>query len=112
MKFPHHDNEIAQSEAYYECDCWVNHFWHTAPLNIDELKMSKSLKNFITIKEMLRDNSPRQIRMLFLIHRWDTLMNYMPGKSFNEAIVKEKQFDGFFKNVQSNLRLCNIKDTV
>jgi len=57
LKFPHHDNEIAQSEAYYDCDNWVNHFWHTAPLNIDKLKMSKSLKNFITIKEMLKENS-------------------------------------------------------
>lgn len=50
LKFPHHDNEIAQSEAYYGCDCWINYFWHTGPLNINGKKMSKSLKNFITIK--------------------------------------------------------------
>ena len=53
LKFPHHDNEVAQSEAYYENDCWVNHFWHTGHLHIAGRKMSKSLKNFITIKAIL-----------------------------------------------------------
>jgi len=50
LRFPHHDNEIAQSEAYYNCDNWVNNFWHTGHLHIAGKKMSKSLKNFITIK--------------------------------------------------------------
>lgn len=53
LKFPHHDNEIAQGEAH---DCkqdWVKYFIHVAPLNIKGLKMSKSLKNFITIEEAL-----------------------------------------------------------
>jgi cysteinyl-tRNA synthetase len=53
LKFPHHDNEIAQSEAYYCCDSWINHFWHTGHLHIDGLKMSKSKKNFTTIKQVL-----------------------------------------------------------
>ena len=50
LKFPHHDNEIAQSEAYYDCDNWINNFWHTGHLHIAGKKMSKSLKNFTTIK--------------------------------------------------------------
>ena len=53
LKFPHHDNEIAQSEAYYNCDNWINNFWHCGHLHIDGKKMSKSLKNFITIKHIL-----------------------------------------------------------
>ena len=53
LKFPHHDNEIAQAEAYYNCDNWINHFWHTGHLHIAGRKMAKSLKNFITIKEIL-----------------------------------------------------------
>jgi cysteinyl-tRNA synthetase len=52
LKFPHHTNEIAQSEAYTESD-WINHWVHTGHLHIDGLKMSKSLKNFITIREFL-----------------------------------------------------------
>ena len=76
LKFPHHDNEIAQSEAYYDCDNWINNFWHTGHLHIAGKKMSKSLKNFTTIKEILAIHSSRQIRFLFLIHQWNTLMNY------------------------------------
>lgn len=34
LRFPHHDNEIAQSEAYYKCDNWINNFWHTGHLHI------------------------------------------------------------------------------
>jgi len=111
LKFPHHDNEIAQSEAYYCCNKWINHFWHTGHLHIDGLKMSKSLKNFTTIKEMLKIYTSKQVRFLFLIHKWNQKMNYNPDDSFAEAIVKEKQFDEFFKNVKANLRTWNIQET-
>ena len=55
LRFPHHDNELAQAEAHYhpECGCsgqWVNYFLHSGHLNINGLKMSKSLKNFYTIR--------------------------------------------------------------
>jgi cysteinyl-tRNA synthetase len=49
LAFPHHDNELAQSEAYY-CQpghgehTWVNYFWHIGHLHISGSKMSKSLK--------------------------------------------------------------------
>ncbi|KAJ7346841.1 tRNA synthetases class I (C) catalytic domain-containing protein [Mycena albidolilacea] len=49
LAFPHHDNEMALSEAYHGCGAWVNYFIHTGHLHIEGLKMSKSLKNFITI---------------------------------------------------------------
>ncbi len=50
LAFPHHDNEIAQSEAHYKCDQWVNYFLHAGHLHIEGQKMSKSLKNFVTIQ--------------------------------------------------------------
>ena len=50
LKFPHHDNEIAQSEAYYKSDNWVRYFLNTGHLAIAGCKMSKSLKNFISIQ--------------------------------------------------------------
>jgi len=56
LSFPHHTNEIAQSEAYHSDECsheWIPHWVHTGHLYIQDLKMSKSLKNFITIKELL-----------------------------------------------------------
>ena len=111
LRFPHHDNEIAQSEAYYECDQWINYFLHTGHLHISGKKMSKSLKNFITIKHILTEYTARQVRFLFLLHNWDSLMNYTTEKSMPEAVEKERQFSEFFKTVKATLRQCNIKDT-
>ncbi|KAJ1472044.1 tRNA synthetases class I (C) catalytic domain-containing protein, partial [Baffinella frigidus] len=50
--FPHHDNELAQAEAYYGHQQWVNYFLHSGHLYIGYQKMSKSLKNFFTIREV------------------------------------------------------------
>ena len=52
--------------------------------------------------------------MMFLLNRWDSLMNYNPDTSFQEAIKKEQQFDEFFKAVESlaNMKRSEIKDTV
>ena len=44
--------------------------------------MSKSLKNFITIKQILEKYTPKQLRMMFLLNKWDSLMNYNPQTSF------------------------------
>ncbi len=65
LRFPHHDNELAQAEAHYGCKQWVNYFLHSGHLHIDGLKMSKSLKNFITIREALQTCSPRQVPLRF-----------------------------------------------
>jgi len=59
LKFPHHTNEVAQAEAYHAGEWvagreWIGTWVHTGHLHIDGLKMSKSLKNFITVEEMLR----------------------------------------------------------
>lgn len=111
LRFPHHDNEIAQSEAYYECDNWIQYFLHTGHLHIEGKKMSKSLKNFISIGHILTEYTSRQIRFLFLLHNWDKLMNYKTEKSMPEAVEKERQFSEFFKNVKAVLRGCDIKTT-
>ena len=50
LAFPHHDNEIAQCEGYFNCKQWVNYFLHAGHLHIEGQKMSKSLKNFVTIQ--------------------------------------------------------------
>jgi cysteinyl-tRNA synthetase len=75
LQFPHHDNELAQAEAYFNSSQWVKYFFHSGHLSIDGLKMSKSLKNFITIKEALQKYTSRQLRMLFVIHAWDKVDN-------------------------------------
>ena len=110
IRFPHHDNEIAQSEAYYKCDNWINNFWHTGHLHIQGKKMSKSLKNFLTIKQILEDFNPRQVRFLFLIHTWSTLMNYSTDKSLPEAVSKERKFTEFFRTVKACIRNSSIRE--
>ncbi|CAI2177222.1 4473_t:CDS:10 [Funneliformis geosporum] len=83
LAFPHHDNELAQSEA--------------------SQKMSKSLKNFITIQQALERYTPRQLRLCFLLHQWDSKLD------FKESIFDEN----FFVNTKAllNERKHNAYDS-
>lgn len=98
LKFPHHDNEIAQSEAHSDTDKWVNYFFHAGHLSIAGLKMSKSLKNFITIRDCLENNSSREIRLLFLSQSWDGTMQYSDD-SLQQAMKWDKTLRHFFMTV-------------
>ena len=55
---------------------WTNYFLHSGHLNIDGLKMSKSLKNFIKIEGALQKFGARRLRLLFLLQRYNAPMNY------------------------------------
>lgn len=73
LAFPHHDNELAQSEAYFHNhEQWVNYFLHMGHLSIQGSKMSKSLKNFTTIREALerKEWTSRSLRITFLLGGW------------------------------------------
>lgn len=100
LAFPHHDNELAQSEAQYDCSQWVNYFIHMGHLHIDGQKMSKSLKNFITIQEALEKYSSRQMRLLFLLHAWDSTLDYKET-SMKEVISFEKSLINFFDEINA-----------
>ncbi|BFU18438.1 cysteine--tRNA ligase, putative [Entamoeba histolytica HM-1:IMSS-B] len=103
LKFPHHENELAQSEAYFnKKESWVRYFLHTGHLHINGLKMSKSLKNFITIKQALEKYSARQLRILFLMQSWDAVINFSDS-ALDEAISKEKTIVEFFATMHSAL---------
>lgn len=103
LKFPHHDNEIAQSEAHYDESGWVKYFLHTGHLTISGCKMSKSLKNFITIKEALKQHTATQIRFAFLLHSWKDTLDYSPN-TMEIAIRFEKLLKEFFLNVKDLMR--------
>lgn len=91
LAFPHHDNELAQSEAYWlekgqsHSHQWVNYFMHMGHLSIQGSKMSKSLKNFTTIREALSrgDWTPRGLRIVFLLGNWHD------GIEITEELTKE-----------------------
>ena len=65
LAFPHHENEIAQSEAANGCK-FVNYWLHNGFINIDNKKMSKSLGNFFTLAEVLEQHSAAALRLLML----------------------------------------------
>nr|CAG4707670.1 unnamed protein product [Naegleria fowleri] len=108
LKFPHHDNELAQSEAYLGNRQWVNYFLHTGHLSINGMSMSKSKKNFITIREALKYYTARQIRTMFLFRTFDSEMEYSVD-SMEYAKNVEKQFQEFFGNLKVIFRDYNNK---
>ncbi|EME32533.1 Cysteine--tRNA ligase [Galdieria sulphuraria] len=84
--FPHHENELAQCCAYFERENWCRYWLHIGHLSIAGRKMSKSLKNFITIQEMLCNMSAAEFRMFCLLHHYQSPVEY--GK---EQIEEAKQ---------------------
>ncbi|KER21940.1 hypothetical protein T265_09842 [Opisthorchis viverrini] len=103
LRFPHHDNELAQSEAYFGHSHWVHYFLHSGHLTISGCKMSKSLKNFITIRDALKCHSARRLRLTFLLHSWRDTMDYSQD-TLAEAISYEKTLVDFLYNA-TNLHL-------
>ncbi|VDM32698.1 unnamed protein product [Hydatigera taeniaeformis] len=104
LKFPHHDNELAQAEAYFGHSHWVSYFLHAGHLTISGCKMSKSLKNFITIREALKQHSALELRLAFLLHSWRDTLDY-GADTMNEAIAFNKTITDFLFNVSHTLRL-------
>ena len=75
LQFPHHENEIAQSEAAHDC-CFVNYWMHNGFVRVDNAKMSKSLGNFFTIREVLTRYQPEVIRFFILRAHYRSQLNY------------------------------------
>ena len=65
LAFPHHENEIAQSEALTG-KTFANYWMHAAYLNVNNEKMSKSLNNFLTARDALKNYDADVIRFLML----------------------------------------------
>jgi cysteinyl-tRNA synthetase len=78
--FPHHENEIAQSECANGCK-FVNYWLHNGFVTINKEKMSKSLKNFVTIDDMLANYDANTIRLFILTNHYR-----MPVEFSSEAL--------------------------
>jgi len=75
LQFPHHENEIAQSEAANGC-CFANTWIHTGMVQVDKEKMSKSLNNFFTIREVLEQFRSESVRYFMLSSHYRSQLNY------------------------------------
>jgi len=74
--FPHHENEIAQSEAAFEVKPWVRYWVHVAFLTINREKMSKSLGNIIGVDEILKKYEPEVLRYYLLSAHYRTQLDF------------------------------------
>ncbi len=75
LRFPHHENEIAQSEGAHDCT-FANYWMHAGALNIDSEKMSKSLGNFFLIRDVLQKHDPEVLRFFVVRSHYRSLINY------------------------------------
>ncbi|MDH5394552.1 MAG: cysteine--tRNA ligase [Gammaproteobacteria bacterium] len=75
LQFPHHENEIAQSEAATG-EKFVNYWMHNGFVRVDDEKMSKSLDNFFTIREVLKEYRAEEIRYFILASHYRSPLNY------------------------------------
>src|SRR5574337_819816 len=75
LQFPHHENEIAQSEGAHQC-AFVNYWMHNGFVRVDDEKMSKSLGNFFTIREVLQKYNPEVVRFFILRAHYRSPLNY------------------------------------
>ncbi|HCI51795.1 MAG TPA: cysteine--tRNA ligase [Gallionella sp.] len=75
LQFPHHENEIAQSEGAHQCS-YVNYWMHNGFVRVDNEKMSKSLGNFFTIREVLKQYDAEVVRFFILRAHYRSPLNY------------------------------------
>jgi cysteinyl-tRNA synthetase len=78
LQFPHHENEIAQSEGARDATegPFVNYWMHNGFVRVDDEKMSKSLGNFFTIREVLKQYDPEVVRFFILRVHYRSPLNY------------------------------------
>ncbi|MDP7116311.1 MAG: cysteine--tRNA ligase [Candidatus Woesearchaeota archaeon] len=103
--FPHHENEITQSEAYTEKK-FVNYWLHCEHLIVDGKKMSKSLGNFYTLRDVIKkDFDPLSVRYLLLATNYRQQLNFtFEGlKSAHNSIERLNNFIFSLKNVKGTI---------
>ncbi|WP_152485294.1 cysteine--tRNA ligase [Halomonas sp. THAF5a] len=90
LMFPHHENEIAQSEAATG-HRYVNTWMHAGAVRVNQEKMSKSLGNFFTIRDVLEHHDPEVVRYLLVSSHYRSPINYAP-ESLAEARKSLERF--------------------
>ena len=77
LKFPHHENEIAQSEGAHDAT-FANYWLHSGPLNVGDDKMSKSLGNFFTVRDALARYDAEVLRYFVVRSHYRSIVNFAP----------------------------------
>ncbi|MGB0360899.1 MAG: cysteine--tRNA ligase, partial [Endozoicomonas sp.] len=103
LKFPHHENEIAQSEACNHVK-FVNTWMHSGAIRIDNVKMSKSLGNFFTIRDVLDKYDEETVRYFMISSHYRSPINYSED-GLKEAGVR-------LERLYTALKGLNLNDVV
>lgn len=90
-------------QAHFDSADWVKYFLHTGHLTISGCKMSKSLKNFVTIQQALQKQTSTQLRLAFLLHSWKDTLDYSDN-TMDMAIQYERLLNEFFLNAKDLTR--------
>jgi len=96
--FPHHENEIAQSEAAYDVKPFVKYWLHTGFLVIEGQKMSKSLGNFITVPELLKLYDARTFRFFIVTKHYRSRVDFAKDAMVH-AMNTLKRLDNFIQRL-------------
>ena len=106
LKFPHHENEIAQSIALNN-NYIANYWMHNGHININNVKMSKSLNNFILAKDFIKEHSANVINLAFLSTNYRQPLN-LTDKVFDEALIIDNKIKTVLKSANNELNIKNI----
>ena len=103
LKFPHHESEIAQQEAASGKIPFVKYWMHTGHLLVSGTKMSKSLKNFITIHDLLKKHSTEAFRLLVLQNHYRSPLNYTDKsiQATEEGLKRIEEFMTRLKKIRN-----------
>jgi cysteinyl-tRNA synthetase len=91
LKFPHHENEIAQSEAATGKQ-YVNYWMHCGAVRVNNEKMSKSLGNFFTVRDVLAKFNPEVVRYLMVSSQYRSAIDYSDQSLLEAKVALERLY--------------------
>lgn len=97
--FPHHECEVAQSQAVFGTDKFARYWMHNGFINIDNEKMSKSLGNFFTLKDVFKKYDPQVVRFMFLQTHYRNPINFS-DKLLDQAKAGLSRLHDFIRNLR------------
>lgn len=107
LKFPHHENEIAQSMALNN-NTLANYWMHNGHINVDGEKMSKSLNNFILAKDFIKLHKANVIKIALFKTHYRLPLNFN-DELFNEANIVDKKINDVLKQASLRIQLEGLE---
>ncbi len=116
LEFPHHENELAQTEALTGKVPWVKYWIHNGFITVNKQKMSKSLGNFFTLKEIFDKFDPMAVRFFLLSTHYRSPINYSDedikssGEGYRRIVQFVEDIDFMMKKTTENTIDIELED--